>query len=342
MMKHATLTIFLALLVFAAFPFPGHAQILKIATLPPDGTAWMKEIRKRAEEIEQRTAGRVQFKFYPGGVMGNDASVLRKMRIGQLQGGGVASGALAGVYPDSQIYGLPMLFRSYEEVDYVRARMDAALLKELERHGFVSFGISESGFAYLMSSRPVRSVKDLEGLKTWVPEGDPISRTFFETAGRSPIPLPVSDVLTGLQTGLIETVGTPPIGAIALQWHTAVKYLTESPVMYTYGLLLIDQRAFNQINRNDQKIARAVLEQGVVELNKQNRKDNDNAKQALSNQGIEFVRPSPEELQKLRAIAAEATNRLAKNNIYTPAVLESLQRHLRTYRNSREGESSGR
>lgn len=341
-MKHAIQTIFLALIVLAAFPFQGQTQILKIATLPPEGTAWMQAIRKRAGDIEQRTAGRVQFKFYPGGVMGNDASVLRKMRIGQLHGGGVASAALADIFPDSQTYGLPMLFRSYEEVDYVRARMDEVMIKGLQRHGLVSFGIAESGFAYLMSSRPVRSVQDLEGLKVWVPEGDPISRTFFETAGRSPIPLPVSDVLTGLQTGLIETVGTPPIGAIALQWHTAVQYLTEAPVMYTYGLLLIDQRAFNQINRNDQKIVRTVLEQGIVDLNKQNRKDNENAKQALRNQGIVFVQPPPEELKNLRAIAAEATSRLAKNNIYTPAVLESLQRHLRTFRNSRDGESSGR
>jgi TRAP-type C4-dicarboxylate transport system substrate-binding protein len=341
-MKPKTATITLALIIAMIVPSVGRTEVLKIATLPPDGTAWMKEIRKRAGEIEQQTAGRVRFKFYPGGVMGNDASVLRKIRIGQLQGGGVASGALAGIYPDSQTYGLPMLFRSYDEVDYVRARLDELLVKGLERHGFVSPGIAESGFAYLMSSRPVRSVKDLEGLKAWVPEGDPISRTFFEAAGRSPVPLPLSDVLTGLQTGLIETVGTPPIGAIALQWHTAVKYLTEVPVMYTYGFLLIDQKAFNRNTRADQNVVRTVLERGIVELNKQNRKDNENAKKALRNQGIAFIRPSPEELDNLRAIAADATRRLEKKGIYSPAVLESLQRHLNTYRHGHEGASNRR
>jgi TRAP-type C4-dicarboxylate transport system substrate-binding protein len=312
----------------------GYADVLKIATLPPDGSPWMKEVRSNAAIIEQRTAGRVKFRFYPGGVMGDDTSVLRKIRVGQLQGGGVASGALAEIYPDSQLYGLPMLFRSYEEVDYVRSRMDEMILKGLEKHGLVAFGIAESGFAYLMSRRPIRRVENLEGLKVWVPQGDPISRTFFETAGRSPIPLPLSDVLTGLQTGLIETIGTPPIGAIALQWHTAVKYLTEVPLLYTYGMLVFDPRAFKRLSRDDQAIVRDVLGSGIAELNKQNREDNESAKQALESQGITFVQPSPAAVERLHSIAVEATARVAKKEAYTPAVMEALQSHLKAYRNN--------
>ena len=310
----------------------GHADLFKIATLPPDGTRWMKDMRRNAAIIEQRTSGRVKFRFYPGGVMGDDTTVLRKIRVGQLQGGGVASGALAGIYPDSQLYGLPMLFRSYKEVDYVRSRMDGMILKGLEQHGLVAFGIAESGFAYLMSRRPIRSVEDLEGLKVWVPQGDPISRTFFEAAGRSPIPLPLSDVLTGLQTGLIETIGTPPIGAIALQWHTAVKYLTDAPLLYTYGMLVFDPRAFNRLSRDDQEIVRDVLGSGIAELNKQNRDDNESAKQALKSHGITFVQPSPEALERLRSIAAEATARVERKEAYTSAVLEALQGYLKVYR----------
>ncbi len=331
-MKSLLCTVVIAWAVLMASASQGYADILKIATLPPDGSPWMKEIRRNAAIIEQRTAGRVKFRFYPGGVMGDDTSVLRKIRIGQLQGGGIASGALAEIYPDSQLYGLPMLFRSYEEVDYVRSRMDGMLLKGLKQRGLVAFGIAESGFAYLMSKRPIGRVEDLEGLKVWVPQGDPISRTFFETAGRSPIPLPLSDVLTGLQTGLIETIGTPPIGAIALQWHTAVKYITEAPLLYTYGMLVFDPGAFNRLRRDDQEIVSSVLGSGLAELNKQNRKDNENAKQALKNQGITFVQPSPEALEKLRSIATEATARVAKEEAYTPAVMEALQSHLKAYR----------
>jgi len=340
-MKRQASSLLLALMALALLDSPVLSQTLKIATLAPDGTAWMREMRKSAETIKERTGGKVRFKFYPGGVMGGDKSVLRKMRVGQLQGGAVASVALADIYPDSQTYGLPMLFGSYDEVDYVRSRMDGQIMKGLEQRGYVAFGIVEGGFAYLMSKRPVLKVEDLRGLKVWVPEGDPISRTFFEAAGRSPIPLALSDVLTGLQTGLIETVGTPAIGAIALQWHTTVKYLTDVPVMYTYGMLIIDKRSFSRLNPEDQVIVREVLGEGIVKLNKQNRKDNFNAKKVLSNHGIIFVRPSQEDLDHLRSIAAEATRRLADKKLYPPGVLEALKLNLSAYQKQNNVGSTG-
>ncbi len=340
-MKRKALSLLLALMALALLDSPVLSQTLKIATLAPDGTVWMREMRKSAETIKERTGGKVRFKFYPGGVMGSDKSVLRKMRVGQLQGGAVASGAFADIYPDSQTYGLPMLFNSYDEVDYVRSRMDAMIMEGFEQRGYVAFGIAESGFAYLMSRRPVLKVEDLKGMKVWVPEGDPISRIFFEAAGRSPIPLALSDVLTGLQTGLIETIGTPAIGAIALQWHTTVKYLTDIPVLYTSGMLVIDRRAFMRLKPEDRVIVRELLGETSVKLNKQNRKDNINAKKVLSNHGITFVRPSPEDLDQLRSIAAEATRRLADKKLYTPSVLEALKLNLSTYQKQNNVGSTG-
>ena len=97
-----------------------QAATIKIATLAPDGSFWMKEVRRGADEIAERTGGRVQIRLYPGGTMGNDQAVLRKMRIGQLQGGMVVGMTLAGISPELQVYGLPLMFRSYEEVDHVR------------------------------------------------------------------------------------------------------------------------------------------------------------------------------------------------------------------------------
>src|SRR5512140_2883564 len=147
----------LLLAALLAVPFaPAQALTLKIATLAPDGTAWMQELRKGGDEIAQRTAGRGTVKFYPGGSMGSDRVVWRKIRAGQLQGGALTGGALAEINPDAQIYSLPMLFRSYDELDYVRARMDKKIEQGIEAHGFVTFGLTDGGFAYLMSSSPLR------------------------------------------------------------------------------------------------------------------------------------------------------------------------------------------
>src|SRR5690606_8141849 len=139
------------------------AADLKIATVLPENTQWMKDMRAGAAEIRERTDGRVNFKFYSGGVQGNPNKVLRKIKIGQLHGGAFTPTDLQQVYPDLNIYGLPFLFESVEEVNYVRERVDPILMEGLEEAGFVSFGFSSGGFAIIMSNVPVRSHADLKG-----------------------------------------------------------------------------------------------------------------------------------------------------------------------------------
>lgn len=320
-------------LLFGAFllPVAAHAVVFKIATLAPDGTSWMDEFRKGADEVKTRTDGRVEFRFYPGGVMGNDKSVLRKIRIGQLQGGAITGGGLAEIYPDAQIYSLPFMFHSLKEVDYVRKRMDPLIIAGLKKAGFTSFGISEGGFAYLMSNKPVRSAADLKSLKVWVPDGDNISRAAFEAVDVYPISLPLTDVLTGLQTGLIDTVASSPIGAIALQWHTQVKYLTDMPLVYLYGTLVVSNRAFDRLSPADQQVVKQVFGEVFKRLNSENRSDNAKAREALKAQGIQFVEPLRGD-DGWQMVVKHTINRLVKSNVLSASMLATLQHNLDAYR----------
>jgi TRAP-type C4-dicarboxylate transport system substrate-binding protein len=319
-----------AMLGFAVL-VPGTAAAtvtLKIATLATDGTTWMKEMRAGAKEITDRTHGRVGFRFYPGGVMGSDKSVRRKIRVGQLQGGMMTGGILYDVYPDSQLYSMPLIFRNYADVDFVRHHMDQAIMAGVERGGLVTFGIAEGGFAYIMSKVPIRSIDDLRKTKVWIPEGDAISRTMFQTAGVDATPLPLGDVYTALQTGLVDTVGTSPIGAIALQWYTQVKYVTNIPLMYIYGVLAVDKKAFDRISPSDQKIVREVMGRVFADINKETREQNRQAMAALHKQGLKFVTLPPSEMAKLRKVVDKARVKLGKMGYFTPKMYARMQHYL--------------
>lgn len=311
---------------------PAQALTFKIATIAPDGTAWMNEMRKGADEIKQRTEGRVNFRFFPGGIMGNDKSVLRKIRIGQLHGGAIVGGGLTAIYPDIGIYSVPFIFRTFDEVDYVRQKIDPLLIEGLKEKGFTSFGLAEGGFAYLMSNQSIKVIDDFKGQKVWVPQNDEVSRTAFESIGIKPISLALSDVLTGLQTGLIDTIAGSASGAIALQWHTRVKYLMDEPLSYLYASMVISNKRFKRLSGEDQQIVTEVMGLAFKRLNELNRKNDISARQALEDQGVVFIKLDPRLTDEWFSIRQKVEQIMAQKGVLSKEIIDLLQQHLDDYR----------
>lgn len=309
-----------------------HARTLKIATVSPDGLAWMKQLRAGAEEIETLTEGRVKFKIYPGGVQGDDFTVLRKMRIGQLHGGVLASSSLTRFFPDLQIYSLPLQFRDNQEVDYVRKQMDEGIQNGLRDNGIESFHLTETGFAYLLSQSPVTTLAQMQQLKVWVPDGDPIAARIIESFGVSPIPLFLGDVLAGLQTGLIDAVAVPPLVALALQWHNHVTHMTDLPLMYTYSTLALDKKAFAKLSEADQVIVRQVMDRVFIKIDADNRADNEKAYDALVSQDIEKITPDLTRLEDWRRQADESIESLVSGDELSQQSVDELRKLLNEVR----------
>ncbi len=330
-MRNWILAVTAAVVLGAGAPW-AHAAELRVATVLPENTQWMRDMRAAAAEVRKRTEDRVSFKFYSGGVQGNPNTVLRKIRIGQLQGGAFTPTDLQQRYANLNIYGLPFLFESAEEARYVRRFIDPKLAQGLEEAGFVSFGFASAGFAMLMSNVPVRTHEDLRGRKVWVPEGDLISYEAMNALELSPVTLPVTDVLTGLQTGLIDIVAMPPAGALVLQWHTKVQYVTRMPIVYTMGLLAVDKRAFDRIDPEDQAVVRDIMSALYARWDVENQRDEAEALQALINSGVEPVDPAPGERARLQGIMRKANDRLASEGVISADLLAEIRGHIEEYR----------
>lgn len=329
-MRQTVFALLAALLLLAGHS--SHAATFKVATLSPDGSFWMKTMREAGKEVEAATDNRVKFKWYPGGVMGDDKSVLRKMRVGQLQGAALPMGELLSFYPDSQAYGIPFLFNSYDEVDYVRSQLDDTLIAGFAEGGMEVLGIAEGGFGYFLTAEPVRVPADLQQQKVWVPQNDVVSARLAQSIGVTPIPLTLPDVLPGLQTGLVNTVAVSPMGAIVLQWHTRVAHITDIPLMYFCGVISLTGKSFNKLSADDQAVVKAVFGKAFKLIDERNRMDNVKAFEALTNQGVETVVLTEAERDAWLAMQAPGEQMMQSEGQLSTEALERIKGLVEAFR----------
>ena len=313
------------------------AQIqIKIATLAPQNSEWAEKFHKGSIEIQERTENRVKLKFYWGGAQGNAKKILQKIKIRQLHGGTFSPTDFQEVYPDLNIYGLPFLFKDFDEVDYVRDRVDNQLEQGFKNLGFNTYGFAGGGFAYILSNEPIREYEDLKNKKIWLPQGDLISYEAMRSLNLLPVPLPMTDVLTGLQTGLIDIVAIPPVVALALQWHTKINYITRVPVLYAMGFLAIDSKIINRINTDDQKVLNEVINRIYSEVDSNSQQDSENAYEALSKIGIQEIQFDGDEYQKLTDLLEEPTKKMANDGFYSLELFNEIKMYIDDFRKSSE------
>lgn len=306
-----------------------QAATLKIATLAPDGTTATDALREAAKEIETATQGRVQLKIYASGVMGSDAQVIRKLRAGQLQGATFSAGALEHEDPNFGLLGMPMLVTTPAQADAARAAVEPELLARLKAKGLDCTGLIEVGFIHLMGTVPVHGPADMARTKPWLPEGSRVGQDLFNAFGVTPIPLPLPDVLTGLQTGVIDTVVASPVAALALQWFTRIKHVTDEPLLYSYSTLALQDRALQKLAPGDAAAVMDVLNRRMAAVDKSIRKENAAAMQALLDQGITLETVSPEGLKQFRGEAAKLIDRYRDEGQLDAGLLEKVRAAVR-------------
>lgn len=322
---------FLLSLFFCSAVFGAKKHVIKIGTLVPEGSSWMQAFDRLNTEIGEKTDKNVRFKVYAGGVLGDETDMLRKMHIGQIQGAVLSSSGLSKIFKGTNVFQVPFLFDTYAEVDYVLDKMDAFFKKGFSDNGYILLGWSEFGFIRMMSTVPILGLKDLEDVKVWSWEAAPMSKAIFDEAGISAIPLSIPDVLLGLQTGLVEVIYAPPAGAISMQWFTKFSYMTDLPLSYLTGAIVVKKKIFDRLSASEKKILYESFKDYSASLKILIRDQNREAVRVMQKHGIKVVKPEKEDIEKFKQLSEKAMGGLS-SKILSREVLKDVTRHLEQYR----------
>jgi TRAP-type C4-dicarboxylate transport system substrate-binding protein len=324
--------LFLAILFGASLAFAGKTHI-KFATLAPEGSSWMKQMRQFSKEVSKQTNNEVALKFYPGGVSGDEKDVIRKMRIGQLHAAGFTGVGLGEILPEVRVLDLPFLFNTDEEVEHVYKKMNAYFSKRFEDKGYVLIGWVPVGWIHFYSKSKISSVKDLRQTKSWMWEGDPLVKATYKSLKVSPHPLSITDVLMSLQTGMIDTVYASSMGALALQWFTKVKYISQLRMGYATGGVLMRKKRFDRLPKNHQETIMSLGEKYMNKLVKKIQEDNDKAMGVMQKNGLKSAEfPNPENMKKFHK-AGEKVRKNLTGKVFSQKLLTQVLTHLDEVKN---------
>ena len=331
----------LRLLLAGLLLFSSNGQLyaktytLKFATLMPTGTSWTKLLDEWVKEVEEKSEGRLKFKMYPGGVMGDEPDVLRKIRKRQLHGGMFTGYGIGRIYSPARVLEVPFLFKNTDESDYVRTQMMPELEAGFSESGFELLGWPEVGFIHFFSKRPITSMDDIRKLNIWLWQGDPLGEALFTAAAIDPVPLSVIDVYTQLSArhGSIDTVYISSFGAIALQWYTKLNYASRIPFTNAIGGLVVSNRFYNKLPQDLQQLLKTTGKKLGDDIRLRAREENEKSLAILEKNGIEFMFDwSDVDMNDMLEIRDLAASHLEDTNYIPAATFARAQKLVTDFR----------
>ncbi len=312
---------FIAVAATILFSTSAEAQKVKFATLAPEGTLYYDALREMADSWRETSQGRVVLKIFPGGIAGDEGDIVRKMRIGQIQASLMTGGGLADIAPEVRALQMPMMFASFEELDFVRDRVKSRIEAAIEKQGFKVLGWGDAGWLYFFSQTPIVHPDDLKPLKLFAWTGNTTFLEAWKDLGYRPVPMSVTDIHLGLASKLINVVVVPPIGALSFQWFALAKHMTDLKFAPLVGAIIIALKTWEAIPAD----LRPELQQAANRASRRmqgGRDLNDKAIRVMQEHGL-VIHAVPKDIKKLWETRARlAYPRLTRNAIPADLVAE--------------------
>lgn len=305
-------------------PPPPPKVVLKIATQAPEGTVWMEALEDIKRAVARGTKGRVVFKFFANGSMGEEGAVIEKIKLRTLGGGLFTGIGLGQILSEMRILEVPFLYEGKGEIDAVKRAFEEEFRAGLAEKGFVFLGWAEVGWAYVFSKVPARNLAELRQRKIWVWQADPLANRVFEKFGLAGVPLALPDVLTALNTGMVDSVYNSPYGLVGLQWHRQVKYMSRMTVGHGTGALLVDAREWNKIPAPVRARILSVARKRLDRVCDEVAAKNEETIRELQENGIKVVPIPVEEMPTYKKLGAEVADSLA-GTLWRPETLARVR-----------------
>jgi TRAP-type C4-dicarboxylate transport system substrate-binding protein len=262
--------------------------VLKVATAAPRFGDAARGAAQSIKRLEERTSGRVTARVYWGGVAGDDKTVLRKMRIGQIDSAYMGLETMQYFVPQVMVLGAPNTFTTYKQVDAVREELTPQFDKIAYKNGFKILGWGDVGPMRIFSTKPIRKLSDFKALRPWLYEESPLLKEFYRMVGCSGIPVSLVDVYGALHSGLIETVWISPLIAVMFRWHSFIKYVSR-PVGLIQGSFVLRRAFWDALDERDRQAFVLLAKEDKTTLQKYVRRYNDAIFQRMLKRGITEV-----------------------------------------------------
>ena len=317
----------LAFVAPVSFPVSAHAQasVIKLATLVPDGSVWDKALRGAGAEWSTATQGRVSLRIYPGGVAGDEPDVVRKMRIGQVQAAALTVAGLAEIDPAFKVFGIPMFFDSYPELRAVLNVMTPTLKQRLEAKGFILLNWGHGGWIHVFGKQPLSTTVDLKKQKLWVGIGDDDMVNLWRKNGFQPVSIAATDILTGLQSGMLEAIYTTPLAALSLQWFRTTPYMSQVGLAPLVGGTVITKTAWMKLSEADRKVILASCAKVEARLEAEVPKQDDDSIAEMQKRGLKISTSTPAQAAEWRKEAEQFAVQM-RGGIVAPDIMDMARK----------------
>ncbi len=316
---------------------PQQRVTIKLATLAPDGSPWHRILKDMGHEWQRDTQGRVRLVIYPGGVAGDGRSMLRKIRLGALQGAALTVSGMSELDPAFNVFQIPLFFDSIDEFFYVLEQMSPLLKERLESRGFVVLQWGYGGWMHIFVKRPIQTVEELKRLKMFTGAGDDRMVRLWRSNGFRPVALSQTDIMMGLQSGMIDGIPVPPLAALATQWYKHTPYMIEPGVTPLVGATVVNAEAWAKISERDRAALLAAARRAEERLAAEIPAKDEESIVEMEERGLEVIRVRAGHQEDPWRATAESFARSMRTALVPDEVFDLAVRFRSDFRESRAG-----